>query len=789
MASSVYDDDSNHSSISTDSDDSDDLMIYTQAAATESATPTNENETEMNLVVKLANRQMYGRVAKTWKSKTEPMFKDVHRNCKIPFGDIVFNKRSCSHFYMGFTICGQYFISYKEIMVDVVTLFPCIEYILYIWKFMQGDKLQFISKHRIFRLMRDVELDKIMFIQSPTDPYKMFCYGLRATNPGIAYLTILTLPVQEKHCRNCKGSLQPNDDKLYRGWCLNHGFMLHYMFTLSNPMPKFEPNISFAYPDHVVINTGHYIHILNTSVYKPNPQPPLVPVPVEQLIGEHKNYGENAFVEMDTMENYSGNSVVDAIIEDFSEYDLEGADGSKPFHELNISCEPLNVTGKSYHNTLVQNIKRLQGKDILFPMPQSLSNQKTNDKAKLDRKQAEKAYEFIEENEKCEKLSSFRKKRLADKKYEFSEDNSENIVPFNSLRHERSKCVYKPKSIRNPEFGLFLSPCSAYPNQTQQPTSINVSTLCALTGWSPQSSRSPISPKESARKFNVYSSSIDSDCSDNDSKLVLRQINNVPHSYSYDQKSHPIGLLIVDSKKDDHAKWIKKVVRRYSSADFENSSLVSGQSRDDYNIPIEIPILVQTLTEQHLDVVSEFKCDQVTETQLIITQRSFDCEQFVQIRAQRLCIEHQLEFLHCEDYDIKLVHICPLDGHIICQAVIKIAALNLVSTNLKPQIFVTYCLFVWNIVTDSFELVEPSDVTNRLHTNTAHPPPVLKTRIPLLNCKSIQVLDINTSSSKLSLRDYSNHYEVVMDKNPIQCRYYLPFTHFVGPYDSDSESM
>lgn len=78
---------------------------------------------------------------------------------------------------------------------------------------------------------------------------------------------------------------------------------------------------------------------------------------------------------------------------------------------------------------------------------------------------------------------------------------------------------------------------------------------------------------------------------------------------------------------------------------------------DDYNIPIEIPLLVQTLTDQHLDVVPESKADQITETQIIVSQRTFDCEQFVQRRAQKLCNDSQLDFRHCEDYDIKLVNV------------------------------------------------------------------------------------------------------------------------------------
>lgn len=53
--------------------------------------------------------------------------------------------------------------------------------------------------------------------------------------------------------------------------------------------------------------------------------------------------------------------------------------------------------------------------------------------------EAEKAYEFTDEaQEICEKLSSFRKRRLADKKYEFCDEaeDAENIVPFKHIRDQ-----------------------------------------------------------------------------------------------------------------------------------------------------------------------------------------------------------------------------------------------------------------------------------------------------------------------------------------------------------------
>lgn len=360
---------------------------------------------------------------------------------------------------------------------------------------------------------------------------------------------------------------------------------------MSLPCPSFEPHISLAYPDYLVVNTGHYIHILNITTLDP-PQNAVylsnIPKFDEAKLQHTINFNDTlSELSETTSEHFSS---VDAILDDFNEYDLEGNECNKPFHELNISCEPLNVTGKTYHNALVQNIidprvKRLQNssKEHLFSVPQTSGVQKTIEKNKIDRKTAEKAYEFIEENEKCEKLSSFRKKRLAEKKYEFSEDNSENIVPFNSLRRER-RYLYKSQGrcIRSPEYfnSLFLSPRSPMqsPNSRHgQFSPGGARSFCPSVRNSPHHSKSPISPRDGARKFYVYSPSLDSDCSDSDSRLILR----MPCNFSQfveGRLSQQSGLLIVDPKSES-PKWIKKVVRRFSNGDFETSSLLSGQSR------------------------------------------------------------------------------------------------------------------------------------------------------------------------------------------------------------------
>ncbi|CAH2002129.1 unnamed protein product [Acanthoscelides obtectus] len=303
---------------------------------------------------------------------------------------------------------------------------------------------------------------------------------------------------------------------------------------------------------------------------------------------------------------------------------------------------------------------------------------------------------------------------------------------------------------------------------------------------SPHHSKSPISPRESARKFHVYSPSLDSDCSDFDSRLILKAPGGASiSSGSGDTRTGGTGLLIVDPKVEAPPKWIKRIVRRYSNGDFENSSLVSGQSRDDYNIPIEIPLLVQNLTEQHMDVVPDFKVDQVTEMQLIVTQRSFDCEQFVEGRAQKLCSDAQLEFLHFKDYDIRIIHICPMNGHITCQAVIKIGARSRLGPRATLQNLTANFLFTWSIETDAFELCDGGG-TARLRTCGEDDDAEEEVETPKVSNEMCDVLVmdyVHTASTKPALRDHQNYYEVCLGSQ-ISTRSHQ---RYISEYSSDSD--
>uniref|UniRef100_A0A182QML9 DDB1- and CUL4-associated factor 15 WD40 repeat-containing domain-containing protein n=1 Tax=Anopheles farauti TaxID=69004 RepID=A0A182QML9_9DIPT len=95
----------------------------------------------------------------------------------------------------------------------------------------------------------------------------------------------------------------------------------------------------------------------------------------------------------------------------------------------------------------VPNVTLAHPQSATLPLQQCVNNSANGaNPVEPDADSAAKAYEFSEDNERCEKISAFRKRRLADKKYEFSEEptSEENIEPFNRLRNQIRARVTAP---------------------------------------------------------------------------------------------------------------------------------------------------------------------------------------------------------------------------------------------------------------------------------------------------------------------------------------------------------
>lgn len=85
---------------------------------------------------------------------------------------------------MGFTMCGQYVLSYTQkesaTTSDGITPLPLAtyDYDLYVWRFCPKKRFQLVSKHKLFNYLRGThQLDRIFFMQFPNDVHKIVCYG------------------------------------------------------------------------------------------------------------------------------------------------------------------------------------------------------------------------------------------------------------------------------------------------------------------------------------------------------------------------------------------------------------------------------------------------------------------------------------------------------------------------------------------------------------------------------------------------------------------------------------
>lgn len=200
--------------------------------------------------------------------------------------------------------------------------------------------------------------------------------------------------------------------------------------------------------------------------------------------------------------NYEPKNIVEKIIADFAECETDLIpterqqqttrinNSQNNFNELVITCrnnidKPLKTTSSTKVRLLNHRTNRIISKSVTN-LKNSItkvdfgSNQATNttipsgssnnENKNLDK--AAKAYEFSEDNEKCEKISTFRKRRLADKKYEFSEDNTENIIPYNRMRSViRNPALHQKISRHSPAHSNVMSYSSSPPSTFEITTS------------------------------------------------------------------------------------------------------------------------------------------------------------------------------------------------------------------------------------------------------------------------------------------------------------------------------
>ncbi|KAG7154412.1 DDB1- and CUL4-associated factor 15-like, partial [Homarus americanus] len=355
---------------------------------------------------------------------------------------------------------------------------------------------------------------------------------------------------------------------------------------------------------------------------------------------------------------------------------------------------------------------------------------------KTPTKQAEKEYEFIDEitDSRHEKLSVFRRRRLADKKYEFSDENMENVPQkYSSYRSQSRRLLMSPS--RSPRFrslgvplselsielgessGLLrsvyeklLSPNSGSgsPNDVLRPINQNITSPVLSPRddrWREEIDRlekAELQRWSSRESLGLYA--LSPGCVQKSSE---RSSNLTPNSVSDLSQSQSLNC-VVDFN------------RRYIEVDDELVSIITDIEDDElgtatgYHNALPLEVHGSGYTQMHM--ISNSKAEKLMAPGVLVRQVSLDVEQFCHEMAQRLCTEAGKKYFFCNDYNVEIVDVCPSSGDIVALASVLVQAATVVKglsktvrsplSSLTRRQYKTTATFIFNMDTKHIETLE-----------------------------------------------------------------------------------
>lgn len=286
--------------------------------------------------------------------------------------------------------------------------------------------------------------------QWQNDSKVLIVHGSSEIEDQHSFVSIVRVP--SLGCRSCK-LLRESDSSDRNDLCMQCNLTVHTKYRYNDTTQKFQPKIHLNCPDYIIMSENSLIHTIN------------VKLDMQKMnksgcgVLSSKYLKRSTGCDTETVPSYTPSavtkpiSIVAQILADFSEYECQPASPAVVKSAGFSDSEPKTKTTDS------KPIESLEWKS-----PTERSHVAGNSQLKPASPQspelleaAAKTYEFSEENEKCEKISIFRKRRLADKKYEFNEENTENIIPFNRTRTLR-RPIYQHRTSPHPSF---RSPCGS----------------------------------------------------------------------------------------------------------------------------------------------------------------------------------------------------------------------------------------------------------------------------------------------------------------------------------------
>ncbi|KAI5643991.1 DDB1-and CUL4-substrate receptor 15, WD repeat domain-containing protein [Phthorimaea operculella] len=419
-------------------------------------TPRSSSENCSNIVHKLFNRELYGSTSRKPNDRTRKIFERIPPRLRFCLMDIVPRSYLRGHVFMGLSQCGQFLLSFTYSCNTQVYFRESSTFTLHFLSWVPGRKVRKVHSVPLFGEDPVDSKLAISMAQWRHNPGVLVVYGIADSCSERSCLSVIGVP--RLGCKKCAAYSRNEEDSmgLEHKRCLEHNFAIHTKFFCTSDSSMYEPVVQLAYSNQIIIYTD-FIHILEIDFVKPDQ---------DRTDDDNKSVIDREEINSidlnpstpcsDVSAAFQSpkyqNNVVQNIIADFSDLEFEPYQMSKPVKLSDVMGQELCIQASSISHNLVEEWEGPSPsiRTLISPPLRSPRRRPAESMSRFNethRVQAEKAYEFTEEADtKCEKLSMFRKRRLADKKYEFCEDNNENIVPFRVLRSNRKYFIGNNRS-------------------------------------------------------------------------------------------------------------------------------------------------------------------------------------------------------------------------------------------------------------------------------------------------------------------------------------------------------
>ncbi|CAH0729025.1 unnamed protein product, partial [Brenthis ino] len=700
------------SSVSEESENFDSFS-ENEYSKTKCNTPTNISTTSNNIVYKLFNREIFGSTSRKSNEKSRKIFDKIPPRLRFCLMDIVPIQYLTEHVFMGFSQCGQFLLSFTYSCNTQVYFRESSKFTLHFLSWVPGRVVRPVHSVPLFG---DDCVDSkvtISMAQWKHNPGVLVVYGIADSCSERSYLSVIGVP--RLGCRKCSAiSRDEEDDLNWSKRCLEHSFAIHTKFFCTSDSSMYEPVVQLAYSNQIIIYTD-FIHILEIDFVKPDPDK-------SEAAEESKFSLERDEVNsIDTNPSTPAsdvsaafqspkyqNNVVQNILADFSDLEVDPYQMSKPVHLPDVMGQELCIQASSISHNLMEEWEGPSPsiRTLISPPLRSPRRRPAESMSRFNethRTIAEKAYEFVEEAEtKCEKLSMFRKRRLADKKYEFSEDNNENIVPFRVLRSNRkyftgSTSKSQTKRAKSPPVESVVLRAH---NQISRPPSPETSLDLKNNGLS-----SLESDRNSESEYRVM------EMLDDGSLKTVSVHDNTSKTLS-DCPVSPQDPYLVHS---GNSKCSKFFTRYFLESDDEITSIITD-SEDDCMSGYHVALpLCGAGAGQALQGVGAGGRGGVRALSLRARQRSLDTELLCNEVCGRLCHLTGKHFIYCFDWGCHVIDVCHSSGCLsgLCAMwlwasegaeQVECGACKDVSAGCLQhrRQYAAQCLFVWDLVSGEY---------------------------------------------------------------------------------------